>query len=109
MSTTKSTKKVKPLPAVKMKKYKPYPTSKLCDPNVPYAATEVWGTLDGQLIPIVNMRDSHLENVRGHLIKSGREYFLKYIDAEIERRKKLKLTKKSKAGKILYGRKKDSV
>jgi len=88
------------------KPYKPYPESKLCDPMKHYEYGEVWGTLDGQMIPIVNLRDSHLENTIAHVKKRKVQGILMYLEAELDRRKKLKLIKKSKAGKLLYGKKK---
>jgi hypothetical protein len=90
----------------KKKVYKPYPESKLCDPMKSYSYGEVWGTLDGQMIPIVNLRDSHLKNTIEHVKKRKLQGILPYLEAEVDRRKKLKLAKKTKAGKLLYGKKK---
>jgi hypothetical protein len=86
------------------KQYKPYPESKLCDPFECYSYGETWTTLDGQRIPIVNLRNNHLKNVIEHVKKRKLQGILPYLEAEVERRKKLKLVKKSKAGKLLYGR-----
>lgn len=90
----------------KVKKHKPYPESKLCDPMKHYEYGETWTTLDGQHIPLVNMRDSHLDNTIEHVKKRLVKGILPYLLDEKERRAKLKLMKKSKAGKILYEHKK---
>lgn len=88
-----------------MAKHKPYPKSKLIrlDDLFKYERDEVWGTLDKQWILIVNLRQSHLENIVRHLIESNREHLLGPIEAEIKRRKQKTLMKSTKAGKILYG------
>ena len=88
-----------------MAKYKKYPKSKILKPVdlLHYGRDEVWGTLDGQYILIVNLRQSHLENIVRHLIESNREHLLGPIEAEIKRRKQKTLMKSTKAGKILYG------
>ena len=69
-----------------------------------YEYGEIWGTLDGQQIPIINLRDSHLRNTIEHVKKRKVQGILKYLEFELERRKKLKLIRKSRAGKLLYGR-----
>lgn len=86
----------------KLKKHKPYPESKLCDPMKHYEYGETWTTLDGQQIPLINMRDSHLDNTIEHVKKHLVQGILPYLLAEKERRIKTKLIKKSKAGKLLY-------
>jgi len=87
------------------KTFKPYPESERHDPMVPWKFGEIWITLDGQVIPIVNLRDSHLANIIAYIKKgSNSARMLPYLEAELLRRKKLKLTKDTKAGKLLYGR-----
>jgi hypothetical protein len=86
------------------KPFKPYPESKLHDPIVPWKFGEMWVTLDGQVIPIVNLRYSHLINIIAHVKKRAKATgMLPYLEEELKRRKKLELTKKTKAGKLLYG------
>lgn len=87
------------------KKHKPYPESKLAGIDETYSYDQVWHTLDGQRIPIINLRDSHIENILGHLLKHNRMDSYKIILAEKEHRQKAKLIKKSKIGKLLYERK----
>jgi hypothetical protein len=94
------------MPKKKKPVYKPYPISKLADNLTSYSYGQVWHTLDGQVIPLINLRNSHLDNIIIHVMKrrvSGG--ILPFLLAEKERRRKQKLIKKSKAGKILYGRK----
>lgn len=94
-------KKKKKLKKIKRKTFKPYPESKLFNPEK-HGDSEVWGTLDGQWIPVKNLRDSHLSNIVNHFEQLlGRETPL-MIKTEIERRKKIKLAKSSKIARILY-------
>ena len=91
------------------KKHKPYPSSKTIDwEQFGYAIEDLdayWVTQDSQIVPIEKLRDNHLAailifmNQRPGWRSEQRPRLL----AEVERRKKLKLTKISKAGKLFYG------
>ncbi len=92
-----------------MKTYNPYHESKLIDPTEHPIGT-YWGTLDGQYVLLINMRYSHLLNVRRHILEfqRGTMFMIPYIEAEIKHREQIRLARKYKAGRILYG-KKDSL
>lgn len=85
-----------------------YSEDLLADPNHPYEFGELWSTLDGQTIPIINLRDSHLANIIEHVKDRDRgQEILPYLIEEKKRRRKAELAKKSKMGKVLYGHKKN--
>lgn len=86
---------------VKQKTFKPYPESKLYDPEK-HGNVEVWGTLDNQWIPVKNLRDTHLKNIVTHFKDLLQREVPEIILLEIARRKKLKLAKGSKAARLLY-------
>lgn len=74
---------------------------------------KVWTTKDGQRIPVCMMKDSHLDNVIKHLKARmelcQKQYIRDYFKIKIyefENEKLMRLVNKTRAGKILYGRKK---
>lgn len=91
------------------KKYKPYPKSKTITfeeimGNLSLNPEEYWGTMTGQFVHISNLRDSHIERIIEHCKNTGRAYLVPKFKEEQKRRKKAKLAKKTKMGKVLYGR-----
>lgn len=101
------------------KKHKPYPESKLVDRRV-YAQVingelegitpeEYWILLDGSIVLISELRNSHLNKIVQMFKKSPywRKKQQPYIYAEIDKRKKKQLMKLSKAARILYANSSD--
>ncbi len=66
---------------------------------------QLWFTEDGQMILLEDLRQSHLENIL--LMMNRKSKFRAYqrpaLEAELKRRKKIKLVKGSKTGKLIYG------
>lgn len=87
-----------------MKKYKQYPKRLLADPEIQYSYGEIWTTLDGQTIPICNLRPRHIKKIIEHVKSRTSKRILPFLYLELERRKKDRLIKKTKIGKLLYGR-----
>ena len=92
-----------------MAKYKPYPPGKRLtnEQLADYEFGEFWGLQEGYFVLVKDLRDNHLKKIVEHLEnRISAQRMLPYILAEIERRKIDKLVKKTKAGKILYGKEK---
>lgn len=95
-------------------KFKPYPESKIINEGIYMAVVigeckditemDIWITLSGQMIFIKNLRDSHLKNIAQTFKDKPhwRREQQPFIYAEIERRRKKKLIKDTKAGKLFY-------
>lgn len=94
----------------KIKKTIPYPNSKTVDMFDWIVVDEkdpldLWETKEEQYIPIKNLREQHLLAIVDFFKKhpGWRLEQQPRIYAEIERRKKLKLIKNTKAGNLFYG------
>lgn len=87
------------------KKYKKYSSKELASEEGVYGYGEIWTTLDGQDIPLINLRDDHLDNIIKHAKKRSLSEILPFLLEEKKRRNKDKLIKSTRFGKLLYGRK----
>jgi hypothetical protein len=93
---------------VKQKKPRKYPKNKtLSDEDISTKIDELWFTKNGQVVPIKNLRDSHIVNILKFMNKhkGWRVEYKPTLLHEQKRRKQEKLIKKTKAGKLLYGKK----
>lgn len=66
----------------------------------------IWVTRDAQMIPLMNLRDNHLDNIidRFKEMPQWRKEQQPYIYAEKRRRIEQAWASKTQAGKVLYGR-----
>lgn len=94
----------------KKTKYESYPTDQTVDMfewiiEQDKDPLDVWETIDHQAIPIVNLRPAHLQKILEYMnARPGWRHEQKIrIEAELKRREKAKLIRKSKAGKLFYG------